>query len=88
MIESMEAMNRHFESEEIISLARLEELLPEWKALWTSARCSTPFQFPGWNDALASQAAGMRGMWLDRRRTRRPAAVPVVSSLTELCAKL
>lgn len=39
-------------------------------------------------DALASQAAGMRGVWLDRRRTRRPAAVQVVSSLTELCAKL
>jgi putative hydrolase of the HAD superfamily len=39
-------------------------------------------------DALASQAAGMRGVWLDRRRTRRPASVQVVSSLTELCAKL
>jgi putative hydrolase of the HAD superfamily len=39
-------------------------------------------------DALASQAAGMRGVWLDRRRTQRPAAVPVVSSLTELCVQL
>jgi putative hydrolase of the HAD superfamily len=39
-------------------------------------------------DALASQAAGMRGVWLDRRRTQRSAAVQVVSSLTELCAQL
>jgi putative hydrolase of the HAD superfamily len=39
-------------------------------------------------DALASQAAGMRGVWLDRRRTQRPAAVQVVSSLIELCAEL
>ena len=44
----MEAMNRGFDSEEIITLARLEELLPEWKALWSSARHSTPFQFPEW----------------------------------------
>jgi putative hydrolase of the HAD superfamily len=39
-------------------------------------------------DALASQAAGMRGVWLDRRRTQRPATVQVVTSLTELCAEL
>ena len=39
-------------------------------------------------DALASQAAGMRGDWHDRRRTQRPAAVQVVSSLIEHCAEL
>ena len=44
----MEAMNRDFDAEEIITLACLEELLPEWKALWSSARYSTPFQFPEW----------------------------------------
>jgi CelD/BcsL family acetyltransferase involved in cellulose biosynthesis len=44
----MEAMNRDFDSEEISTSARLEELLPEWKALWSSARHSTPFQFPEW----------------------------------------
>jgi CelD/BcsL family acetyltransferase involved in cellulose biosynthesis len=44
----MEAMNRDFDSEEISTSARLEELLPEWKALWSSARYSTPFQFPQW----------------------------------------
>jgi CelD/BcsL family acetyltransferase involved in cellulose biosynthesis len=41
-------MHRRFDSEEIITLARLEELLPEWKTLWSSARHSTPFQFPEW----------------------------------------
>ena len=40
-------MHRRFDSEEIITLARLEELLPAWKALWSSAH-STPFQFPEW----------------------------------------
>jgi CelD/BcsL family acetyltransferase involved in cellulose biosynthesis len=44
----MEAMHRPFDSEEIITLARLEELLPEWKGLWSSAQHSTPFQFPEW----------------------------------------
>lgn len=39
-------------------------------------------------DALASQAAGMRGVWLDRRRTHRRAAVQVVSSLSEICDQL
>jgi CelD/BcsL family acetyltransferase involved in cellulose biosynthesis len=44
----MEAMHRPFDSEEIITLARLEELLPEWKGLWSSAQHCTPFQFAEW----------------------------------------
>ena len=44
----MEAMHRPFDSAEIITLARLEELLPEWKGLWSSAQHCTPFQFAEW----------------------------------------
>jgi putative hydrolase of the HAD superfamily len=39
-------------------------------------------------DALASQAAGMQGVWLNRRGPRRRAQVRVVRSLTELCSEL
>lgn len=41
-------MSRAFDLEEINTLERLEELLPEWNQLWSSARCSTPFQHPEW----------------------------------------
>jgi hypothetical protein len=41
-------MYRSFDSEEILTLARLGELLPEWKTLWLSAQHSTRFQFPEW----------------------------------------
>ena len=39
-------------------------------------------------DALASQAAGMQGVWLDRRGSRQRAEVRVVGSLIELCYDL
>ena len=39
-------------------------------------------------DALASQAAGMQGVWLNRRGYKRRTEVRVVGSLTELCSEL